>query len=173
MKVIVVYESMFGNTRQVAEAIAKGVAQKALVSVLNVNDVTAMVLANSTVVIVGAPTHAHGLSRPPSRAEAATQAAEPERELTLEPRSQGIGVREWLASKPAIPEYFAAFDTRMDVPRVLSGAASAKIDRILHNLGGKRLVPAESFLVDTKNRLESDERPRADAWGAAVAVATS
>ena len=171
MKIVIVYESMFGNTRQIAEAIAEAGKDLALVSVVNVNDITPVVLANADAVIVGAPTHAHSLSRPETRAEAAKEAADPERGLTMEPKASETGVREWLASKPEVPAYFAAFDTRADVPRVLSGAASAKIDRKLAKLGAKRLVDAESFLVKD-NRLERDEQDRAAAWGVRVAQAT-
>ena len=170
MKIVIVYESMFGNTRQIAEAMAEGSKDVALVSVVNVNDVTPVILANADVVVVGAPTHAHSLSRPATRAEAVKEAEDPTKGLALEPKASETGVREWLAGKPDVPTYFAAFDTRADVVRVLSGAASAKIDRKLHALGSKRLVDAESFLVKD-NRLEPTEQGRATAWGQQVAQA--
>lgn len=171
MKIVIVYESMFGNTRQVAEAIADGVRDAALVSVVNVNDITPPVLANADVVVVGAPTHAHSLSRPQTRAEAAKWAADPKRDIALEPNADGTGVREWLASKPLAPAFFAAFDTRTDIARILSGAASTKIDRKLHGLGSKRLVDAESFLVNSANHLDADERRRAEDWGMQLTTA--
>lgn len=171
MKFVIVYESMFGNTRQIAEAIRDGIADVSLVSVVNVNEMTPMILANSDVVLVGAPTRVHGLSRPSTRVKAAEEAAEPARGLILESAAMGIGVREWLAGKPALPRHFAAFDTRVDVAHIVSGAASTKIDRTLRGLGAQRLAPAESFLVDRQNHLDVDERPRARAWGAALARA--
>lgn len=164
MKIVIVYESMFGNTRQIAEAIADGVRDAALVSVVNVNDITSPVLENADVVVVGAPTHAHSLSRPSTRAEAVKEAADPAHELALEPKAEGTGVREWLESKPPVPAFFAAFDTRADIARILSGAASTKIDRRLHGLGSKRLTDAESFLVKD-NRLDEGESDRAGLWG--------
>jgi menaquinone-dependent protoporphyrinogen IX oxidase len=170
MKIVIVYESMFGNTREIADAIAEGCKDLALDSVVNVNDITPVILANADAVIVGAPTHAHGLSRPESRAEAAKWAADPAKKLTLEPKAEGTGVREWLAGKPAVPAFFAAFDTRADIARILSGAASTKIDHKLHSLGAQRLVDAESFLVKD-NRLEASEQARARAWGRQVAQA--
>jgi menaquinone-dependent protoporphyrinogen IX oxidase len=170
MKIVIVYESMFGNTRQIAEAIADGARDTALVSVVNVNDITPPVLENANIVIVGAPTHAHSLSRPATRAEAAKEASDPAKALALEPKAEGRGVREWLESGPSLPGLFAAFDTRADVARVLSGAASSKIDRMLHGLGSKRLDKAESFLVND-NRLDAGERDRAQRWGAQLAKA--
>lgn len=169
MKIVIVYESMFGNTRQIAEAIAEGTKSLALASVVNVNDITPVVLANADAVIVGAPTHAHSLSRPQTRVAATEEAADPARELALEPQAPGTGIREWLAARPAVPEYFAAFDTRIDVARVLSGAASTKIDHKLHAMGAQRLVDAESFLVGKDNRLDAHERERAAVWGLRVA----
>jgi hypothetical protein len=170
MKIVIVYESMFGNTRQIAEAIADGVRDTALVSVVNVNDITPPVLENANIVIVGAPTHVHSLSRPATRAEAVKEAADPAQCLALEPNAEGTGVREWLDSGPSLPGLFAAFDTRADVARVLSGAASSKIDRMLHGLGSRRLDKAESFLVKD-NRLDAGERDRAQRWGTQLVVA--
>jgi hypothetical protein len=170
MKIVIVYESMFGNTREIAEAIGEGCKDAALDSVVNVNDITPVILANADVVIVGAPTHAHSLSRPQTRAEAVKEAADPAQNLTLEPRAAETGVREWLAGRPDVPAYFAAFDTRVDIARILSGAASTKIDHKLHALGSKRLVDSESFLVKD-NHLEEPERERARTWGHQVAQA--
>ena len=169
MKIVIVFESMFGNTRQIAEAIADGVRDSALVSVVNINDITPPVLENANVVIVGAPTHAHSLSRPATRAEAVKEAADPTEGLALEPNAESTGVREWLESGPSLPGLFAAFDTRADVARILSGAASSKIERMLYSLGSKRLDKAESFLVKD-NRLDAGERDRAQQWGTHLIV---
>lgn len=173
MKILIVYESMFGNTRRVAEAIADGAKEVALVSAVNVNDLTPVVLANADAIVVGAPTHDRSLSRPETRAEAIHEAADPTRHVALEPSASGMGIREWLEGKPEVPDFFAAFDTRTDVPRSISGAASTLIDRKLHALGTKRLVDAESFLVDKDNQLDPYEKDRATEWGLHVGQAAA
>lgn len=104
MKIVIVFESMFANTRQIAEAIADGARDPALVSVVNVNDITLPVLENANIVIVGAPTHAHTLSRPATRAEAVKEAADPTKGLALEPNAESTGIREWLETAPSLPD---------------------------------------------------------------------
>ncbi|HLM17565.1 MAG TPA: flavodoxin family protein, partial [Acidimicrobiia bacterium] len=64
---MVVYESMFGNTRAVAEAIADSLARHFdRVDVLEA-DVAPLTLDGVSLVVVGAPTHAFGMSRPSTR----------------------------------------------------------------------------------------------------------
>jgi Flavodoxin len=173
MKIVIVYESMFGATRAVAEAVAEGVssaASVATVTVVNVNRADATISAGADVLIVGGPTHVHGMSRPESRAEAVKWAADPERSLTLEPEAPGTGVREWLDSlAESTGARGAAFDTRADFPRILSGAASKAIHKALGRRRYTEVVPAESFLVTKDGALETGEQDRARAWGEAIA----
>ena len=64
MRAVIVYESMFGSTRKVAEAIAEGLADCAEVSVVPVTSADARILDGADLVVVGGPTHTHGMSRP-------------------------------------------------------------------------------------------------------------
>lgn len=57
MRAIVVYESMYGNTRHIAEAIARGIDGSGTVRVVPVSGVEAVSLANFDLVVVGGPTH--------------------------------------------------------------------------------------------------------------------
>lgn len=171
MKTVVLYESMFGNTRQVAEAIAEGLGESSYVEVCPIGAVSAMPLAEVDIVVVGAPTHAHTLSTPASRADAKRQAANVDHHLTLEPDATGAGIREWIEAMQPGSGAFAAFDTRTDIPRILSGAASARIDRELRKRGMHAIVPPESFTVSRENRLDPGERERAHQWGATIAHA--
>ena len=101
-------------------------------------------------------------------AEAQKWANDPAKDFTLEPSAPGTGVREWLDSLTDSPRFFAAFDTRVDIARILSGAASGGIDYRLSQRGGHRLVPASSFLVAKDGRLENGELRRATLWSAVL-----
>lgn len=169
MRAVIVYESMFGNARRVAEAIREGLSPVDDVALVNVNSDAIGTVEDADLVIVGAPTHAHSLSTPSSRKEAAEWAADPERRLHLEPGAEGIGVREWLAQLPALPRLYAAFDTRADMIRLFTGAASAPIERKLAERGMQAIVPAESFAVSMHNQLAAGELDRAREWGARIA----
>lgn len=165
-RIVVVYESMFGNTRLVAEAIAEGIRATLPVTLVPIAQAGG-IPDDIDVLIVGGPTHVHGMSRPESRAEAKTWAAS-EKPLDLDEAWHETGVREWLAGGPPRPHLFAAFDTRVDMPRLFTGSAAAVIDRKLAKVGGSRLSPPMSFLVDKDSRLEDGEIERARAWGAAL-----
>jgi hypothetical protein len=171
MKAVVVYESMFGSTREVAHAIAEGLSTAASVSVVNVNQAEPAALTGIDLLVVGAPTHVHGLSRPESRAEAVEWTKdESGRNLRLEPEAPGIGIREWLpAIDPAVTGSFAAFDTRADFPRLLSGAASHAIDKALRKHGLRHVTPPASFLVTAGGHVGPGELDRARVWGEEVA----
>jgi flavodoxin len=70
MRAVVVYESMYGNTHQVAEAIGAGLGGAFEVSVVPVSKAGPAVLADADLVVVGGPTHLHAMSRaatPPRR----------------------------------------------------------------------------------------------------------
>ncbi|MDX5309965.1 MAG: flavodoxin domain-containing protein, partial [Rhodococcus sp. (in: high G+C Gram-positive bacteria)] len=58
MRALVVYESMFGNTRHVAEAVARGLGSA--VRTVPVTQAHEENLSDYDLVVVGGPTHAHG-----------------------------------------------------------------------------------------------------------------
>src|SRR3954470_24098776 len=66
MRSLVVYESWFGNTRRIAEEIAAGLAHEGQVDLVTVDDPLPP-LEDVDLLIVGAPTHIHGLSSKRSR----------------------------------------------------------------------------------------------------------
>ena len=99
MRAVIVYESMFGSTKKVAEAIAGRLADGAQVSVVPVTSAGAHTLDGADLVVVGGPTHTHGMSRPSTRKMAGKLARKPGSEVELVPGAvSGPGVREWLAS---------------------------------------------------------------------------
>ena len=62
MKAVVVYESLYGNTHAVAEAVAEGLRERAEVDVSPVEDSSSGVVEDADLLVVGGPTHVHGMS---------------------------------------------------------------------------------------------------------------
>ena len=160
MHALVVYESMFGNTRQVAEAIAAGLGSDVQVELMEVGTAPVQLGEHVELVDVGGPTHAHGLSRPGPRKAAVEQGAGAE-------TSSGVGLRQWLEALPARPGISAAaFDTRFDKPRWLTGSAARGTARRLERLRFRLVAPPESFYVlGTPGPLADGELERARRWG--------
>jgi hypothetical protein len=163
MKALVVYESMFGNTETIARAIADGLQPVFDVTVQNAR--TMPDAAGMDLVVVGGPTHAFGMSRPATRADAARQA-------TIRPGAADAGIREWLDCSPALAGMAAAaFDTKVDKP-YLPGSAAHRAYRQLRRLGGRMVARPESFRVSgTPGPLVAGEERRAQQWAAALAAA--
>jgi hypothetical protein len=153
----VVYESSFGNTRAVAEAIAAELGAR----VYSVDE-EPPALGELDLLVVGAPTHVHGLSGAHSRQAARDQGA------TVE---QGIGAREWLERMPETPGLTAAaFDTRPDKPVVLTGSAARGIAKRLRRHGCTLAKEPESFFVEgTPGPLAEGETERAAIWARSLA----
>lgn len=133
------------------------------------NQVSQEALADADLVVVGGPTHAHGLSRAATRSSAVQAAGKPGKELHLEPGAEGPGLREWLASLDEVGVEAAAFDTRMQGPAVLTGRASKGLRRKLRKHGATVIADPESFFVTKDNHLVAGELVRARRWGQQLA----
>lgn len=167
MRALVVYESMFGNTQTIAEAIADGVRKHCVVEIVEVSDAPLYIGGDFDLVIAGGPTHMFGMSRPASRSDAAQQAGRP---LV----SRGGGIREWLdeVSLEGIAAA-ATFDTRMAEPRWLHlvGSAAGKIEKHMRRLGFIVVARGEHFHVSgIQGPLVTGEIQRAREWGYMVAT---
>ena len=171
MKALVVYESMFGNTRTVAEAIGHGLSRSLEVTVIRASEADSSVLNGKSFVVVGGPTHAWGMPRPSTRRGAPDYATKGGRFLGLElGAATAPGVREWLGALGRSEMKAAAFDTRIKGPVALTGRASRSIAKALAQHGMTVIVPPESFLVEKKGQLLPGEIERAEAWGASMAA---
>ncbi len=165
VRALVVYELMFGNTRVVAEAVAAGIRTRIPVEMLEVGDAPRILPLDIELLVVGGPTHAHGMTKRELRADAGRRAGD---RLV----SRGIGIREWLSDlePPARPIAAAVFDTRIKGPGLLWGSAAKSAAALL--AGSFTLVRGpESFLVDGPtgppfDRLLPREVERARAWAA-------
>jgi hypothetical protein len=162
MHALVVYESMFGNTRAVAEAIAEGIEGQATVELREVG--TAPDIGPDVdLLVVGGPTHAFGLTRASTRASAKDQATEA---LV----SAGIGVREWLDDLPSTDRAVnvAAFDTRVTPARVPGSAAKGIAKRLRAKGFNPVRKPTTFWVRGTPGPLADGELDRARAWGATL-----
>jgi hypothetical protein len=161
-RALVVYESMFGNTREIAEAIGTGLAELLDVDVIEVGEADSRVADDVTVMIVGGPTHAFGMSRPKTRQDAADQVDEPV-------ISRDRGIREWMDSLAGAMPPVATFDTKVVRPK-LPGSAAKKAMRVLKGRGHTPIADPETFLVDGGHGpVTEGEISRARAWGVALA----
>jgi len=175
MQAVVVYESMFGNTRQIANAIAAGLVNGCLVSVIPVTQAGPEQIRDADLVVVGGPTHVHGMTRASTRQGAAKMAAEPDSGVVLEPDALAEGLREWLdmLGKSKVGAKAVAFDTRVAGPAALTGRASRGISRALRHHGYELVADPESFIVTKEDVLEPGEEDRARMWGARLAASVS
>jgi hypothetical protein len=166
MRALIVFESMFGNTKLIADSIGQGLSSYADTRVLEVGAAPKH-LGDVDLVVAGGPTHAFGLTRPSTRADAASQA-------TAGVVSGNIGIREWLASLPkAHPRQLAAtFDSRVDKVRRLPGSAARGAAKRLRHQGFRLIAPPVSFYVtDIQGPLLDGELERARSWGAELGAA--
>ena len=170
MRAVVVYESMYGNTHMVAEAIGAGLRTAFDVTVVPVAQAGPAVLAGAELVVVGGPTHVHGMSRESTRKAAVEAADKPDSGLKAEPDALGLGLREWFGSLGRYPAKAAAFDTRMQGPAAFTGRASKPVERLLRAHGFDVVTEPESFLVTKQNQLVPDESGRAREWGTKLAA---
>lgn len=165
MHALVVYESMYGNTKMVADAIADGIGSPAEVRVLQVSDARTEDVAACDLLVVGGPTHVHGISRISTRHLAVDTVTGPEGELVDERNVEGEGLREWLGSLPGTRLKAATFDTRIDAPALFTGRASKGIAKSLRNSGFEIVAEPESFLISKETHLLPGEEDRARKWG--------
>ena len=160
MQALVVYESMFGDSQAIAEAVAAGLSGEMAVNVVEVGAAPASVDRDVDLLVVGGPTHAFGMSRPATRDDALTKSE------GAGVVSKGDGLREWLdAVHVELDVPAVAFDTRINKPRVPGSAAHAAQRRLRH-IGCSTVAPAESFYVHgTRGPLIDGEVDRAQQWG--------
>jgi flavodoxin len=169
MRALVVYESMYGNTHAVASAVAEGLRPSYEVDVVPVGEAAPDALAAADLLVVGGPTHIHGMSRPASRKMAVDASRQPQGP-PLDAAAQGPGVREWLdALATATGSIAAAFDTRLRGMPFFTGRAGLGIARKLRRHGFRLAVAPESFIVDKQNHLTPEELHRAARWGRRLA----
>lgn len=158
MRSLVVYESSFGNTQRIARTVADALAVEGEATLVSVDELLPS-LQGFDLLVVGAPTHVHGLSSRMSRKGALGQQGRD--------GEVGIGVRGWLERLPLLGRPpVAVFDTRAHRPELLVGSAAHAIAHRLRKRGYRLAVEPESFFVDgTPGPLADGELERAEEWG--------
>jgi len=173
MRSLVIFESMYGTTHDVADHVAQGLAGGGEVQVVSVARATPEQVRWADLLVVGGPTHIHGMSTGMSRssatsAETLSREAEKGHDLEVDPDAEGPGLRDWFDGLDApAGTLAAAFDTRLDANPALTGRASKGITKRLRKHGCTVMEP-ESFLVDKTTTLLDGEEARAVDWGRTV-----
>ncbi len=130
-RALVVYESVFGDAKQIALAVAEGLATRLPVDVVAAREAPTQVVADVRMLVVGGPNHALGMPRPATREGAI-------REQGVEIPDTTFGLHEWL-DQAQVPRGVsaAAFDTRMDRPTLITKMdhAAKTEEKLLRRLG--------------------------------------
>jgi hypothetical protein len=160
MSTLVVFESMWGNSRQVAEVAAESLGED--VTVVSVTEAPVTLPPDVDTLVLGGPTHAFSMSRASTRQEAGAKGAD-----------QGnvtSGMREWLGALSACDHLrVATFDTRVASVRHLPGSAAKAAAREVRRRHLGRVIATESFYVaDMTGPLLDGELDRARAWGTSL-----
>lgn len=181
MRALVVYESLFGNTHEIADAIAAGIRDAdpgAEVQVVRAADADGVHARDAELVVVGGPTHMWRTASPRSRRMGLDGGTRTKGRTgppaAVEPGATGPGVREWLGSLPLAPagSRAAAFDTRLGSR--LSGGAARSIGRSLRRHGYVLVVPPMGFVVrGGEGPLAVGEADRARTWASSLVPVTA
>ena len=162
MEAIVVYESVWGNTAEVARAIAAGIGGGT--EAFPTDEVPPDRLAKADLIVAGSPVFAFSLPNEATR----TRILETELDGPR-PDLSHPSLRSWLDGLPMGRGYGAAFETRIWwSPR----GATGTIEKKLAGVGYRRLLKAEKFVVrDKYGPLRDGEVERAHAWGTGLRAA--
>ncbi len=141
MNTLIIYDSTFGNTAQLAQAMADKLGEHGAARIATANEVGLTGVNDIDLLLVGGPTQRHGIS--------------PNMKMFLKsfPRRSLQGV------------YAGTFDTRYHMPAWKSGSAAHEITSRLRRTGVSIITEPESFFVaEREGPLEEGELERAAAW---------
>jgi flavodoxin len=145
MKTLLLYDSTFGNTKQLARIMAEVLGESSSVQMIPLSHAQDLEVAEADWLLLGGPTQRHSLS-PTCRA--------------------------WLNSLPrgaldGMPT--AIFDTRYHRTDVLTGSAAHLLAKEVEQRGATLLAPPQSFfVVKREGPLLAGEMARAATWAREV-----
>ncbi len=150
MKVLILYDSFFGNTEKIAEYIKETLEEEHDVNLIKAGDFKETDFANVEFLIIGSP----------------TRAFRPTKDITNILNKYPLAIKELKT---------AVFDTRIDYntikPKTLSsimkrsGYASEKINKRLTKIGSDIIASPEGFYVeDSEGPLAEGEKEKAQRW---------
>ena len=151
MKALVIYDSFFGNTERIAQAIRDGLETQLETEILKADAVSSGDMATADLLVIGSPTRG------------------------FRPTEAIVKLLETLSEDSLRGTRAAAFDTRYKADELESSAlrfivqtggyAAKRIDSRLRKVGASQAAPPEGFFVeDMEGPLKSGELERAQAW---------
>jgi hypothetical protein len=162
MKAIVVYESIWGSTADVARAIADGLGEGAVS--LSTAEAKPEALADADLIVAGAPVIAFSLTTEATRPKAAglpPGAPTPDLSHPM--------MRSWLEALPPGAGRYAAFETKVRGP---FGHTVKTIAQLMEKAGYTCFAEPFSAIVGGRyGGLRDGELEKARAWGAKLADA--
>jgi flavodoxin len=153
---LVVYDSVFGNTEKIAQAIGAVLAEQGSVETLSVGRMTTNSMSGLDILIVGSPTRGFR----PTEAVSKFLNSIPKNSLT-EVRVAAFDTRIWL-------DTIDSKTLRFVVDK--GGYAANTIAKSLVKKGGQLVAPPEGFLVTgEQGPLKEGELDRANEWARGIA----
>jgi flavodoxin len=158
MKILIIYDSVFGNTEQVARAMADALQSRGELGIVRINAATPDQLKGLDLLLVGSPTRGFRPTEP---------------------------IKDFLKNIPADSlrgVKVAAFDTRIALEDIqqsilrglvkMGGYAAKPIGDALKKKGGNLVAEGEGFFVKgSEGPLKEGELARAAAWAKHIAEA--
>ena len=141
MNTLVVFDSQYGNTEKIARQISKTMQEFGVVRTVRVSEVAPEMLNGIELLVVGSPTQAWNST---------------------------AAMKNFFARlQPTLMQHLfaAAFDTRFDKPRLITGSAAEGMAKQLKRHGARLLLKPQSFLVTgTEGPLAEGELELAAEW---------
>lgn len=141
MNALVIYDSKFGNTEQIARVISNMFSEFGQARAIRVDPTQPVDFQGVDLLVLGCPTQGW---RPTPAMQTFL--------VNVSPKSlKGLAV--------------ACFDTRFNKPRWMTGSAARVMDKKLRGMGVLPTLPPESFFVaETEGPVASGELERAAKW---------
>jgi flavodoxin len=148
MKTVIVYDTVAGNTEQMARQVATALEAFGPVSLYRAEDAQPAMIAAADLLVVGCPTQDHTTT---PRLAAFLRRLSPEivREVAL-----------------------AIFDTRYHLLKIVVGSGGDVLAAQIERMGGRLLVPVKSFYIEEhKGWADARQLEQAKRWAYGLAAA--